>query len=372
MEDKSFVVVTTTINKPTLLAQYALDAQRFNRHIEKFVVIGDHKTPKETSSYCHLLSDQFGIRFDYFGVQDQLEYLEEHTPFRDFLPWNCIQRRNVGLIAAYRSNADIVVTMDDDNYICQPDYFGHHLHLGETRTLEVVRSQTGWWNVCNLLEEETGKEFFHRGYPLSARYDRGALYTGHACTKGRAVVNAGLWLDDPDVDALTRLNGPVNAIGVVPGFGGQIGCDLGTWSPFNSQNTALLREVIPAYLLFPYIGRYDDIWASYVVRHIADYLGDYVTYGYPIVRQKRNPHDYLNDLDDELFGMRWTDMFVECLSTIPLTEDSYKGCFREIGQQFVEAMESKCLEREDLPNLFSKVSAGFTHWTNVFKQLPEN
>ena len=35
----------------------------------------------------------------------------------------------------------------------------------------------------------------------------------------------------------------------------------GTWCPFNSQNTALHRNLIPAYVLSPLIGRMDDIWA---------------------------------------------------------------------------------------------------------------
>jgi hypothetical protein len=37
----------------------------------------------------------------------------------------------------------------------------------------------------------------------------------------------------------------------------------GTWCPFNSQNTALHRDLIPAYVLSPLIGRMDDIWARY-------------------------------------------------------------------------------------------------------------
>jgi len=38
----------------------------------------------------------------------------------------------------------------------------------------------------------------------------------------------------------------------------------GTWCPFNSQNTALHRDLIPAYVLSPLIGRMDDIWARCV------------------------------------------------------------------------------------------------------------
>lgn len=44
-------------------------------------------------------------------------------------------------------------------------------------------------------------------------------------------------------------------------------------SPFNSQNTAVTRQVLEAYWMCPCVGRMDDIWPSYVVRRVADHLG---------------------------------------------------------------------------------------------------
>jgi len=100
----------------------------------------------------------------------------------------------------------------------------------------------------------------------------------------RAIVNAGLWLDDPDVDAITRLCNDIvtTECHSRPAF---FFCNLhcllvlmgrqrytrdssyvmanGTWCPFNSQNTALHRDLIPAYVLSPLIGRMDDIWARF-------------------------------------------------------------------------------------------------------------
>lgn len=100
----------------------------------------------------------------------------------------------------------------------------------------------------------------------------------------RAVVNAGLWLDDPDVDAITRLCNDIVAteFDARPACFCAVHCLLaltfwsrytrdssyvmanGTWCPFNSQNTALHRDLIPAYVLSPLIGRMDDIWARYI------------------------------------------------------------------------------------------------------------
>lgn len=87
-------------------------------------------------------------------------------------------------------------------------------------------------------------------------------------TSRKVVVNAGLWLDDPDVDAITRLCNDISAVEYTREE--SFSMAKGTWCPFNSQNTALSREMIPAYCLSPRVGRYDDIWASYVCLTIMD------------------------------------------------------------------------------------------------------
>jgi hypothetical protein len=151
-------------------------------------------------------------------------------------------------------------------------------------------------------------------------------------------VNAGFWLGEPDIDAVTRLATPVESVGfpraqnfaLVPH----------TWSPFNSQNTALHRDVIPAYFLSPLIGRYDDIWASYVVDVIAGHLGDLIAFGHPLVRQDRNPHDWWTDLEHEKAGMQLTDRLVRYLRALTLTGTTYPACFAEVMAGLGRMIES--------------------------------
>ena len=33
----------------------------------------------------------------------------------DLIGWNCIQRRNFGILYAWKNNADVVAVVDDDN-----------------------------------------------------------------------------------------------------------------------------------------------------------------------------------------------------------------------------------------------------------------
>ena len=91
------VIVTTSINKPT-------------EAIEKFdaltdwtlVVIGDRKTPLDYQL-------KRGI---YVSPREQEKY---DQALSDAIEWNCIQRRNFGLLWAYDLKADVVAVIDDDN-----------------------------------------------------------------------------------------------------------------------------------------------------------------------------------------------------------------------------------------------------------------
>ncbi len=364
MSEKTFAIVTTTIRKPTLLAAYFEDAQRFYRTIEQCIVVGDRKTPPEVAVFCKELAARYAVPCVYLSPDDQEQFLSRWPEFRSFLPWNSIQRRNVGLrYAAMEGAADIVVTIDDDNFLCQPDYFGHHAHVGGIEEFETVHSQSGWWNVCEMLRESRNIPFYHRGHPWSQRWTDGEQYQARTNVRGFVAVNAGLWLDDPDVDALTRLFAPVRAIGTSEKYRARLGCAHGTWAPFNSQNTAIARSVLPAYFLFPFVGRYDDIWASYLIRYIADYRREYVTYGAPQVRQQRNPHNYLRDFDDERLGMECTDTFLAALRRCTLTADSYAGCFHEIAQQFPAHIMAVCIENSIDVTRFQEVIRGFRVWS---------
>lgn len=311
----SFTLVTTTIHEPKVLKAYIDDARRFGRPLD-VIVIGDEKTPA-----IHGFCKELGI--DYYDVERQKEYLKDFPALAACLPWNSISRRNVGMLLAYEGESDIVVTIDDDNFPVQPDYFGHHAHVGTASTLRTIHSASGWFNI-------TGPYIYPRGYPLSQRWTRDEQFFASTNLCSRVAVNAGLWLDDPDIDAIQRLvRQPTGMLTDPEPFA----IDLGTWAPFNSQNTAMSREVIPAYFLSPNVGRYDDIWASYIVRHIADHLGHVVSYGPPFVRQQRNAHNVLDDLDRERMGMERTEAFIEAVKATKLTGKTYGECFREVARQ---------------------------------------
>lgn len=358
-------IVTTTIYVPKLLDSYVADAKRHKRDVF-FIVIGDKKTPPETESYCAGLAQRTGFRVEYFSVERQEKYLKKYPALKKHLPYNCIQRRNVGILYAYEQGAKVIATIDDDNFLATKDYLGSH-GIGVARTAEVVTSNTEWINVCRLLKEKHGRTFYHRGFPLEKRLPDEKWRTKNA--RVAPVVNAGLWLEDPDVDAMERLYhlaDPTDATkylgknSIVPG--------KGTWTPFNSQNTALAREVIPAYFLSPLVGRYDDIWASYIVKFIADHLGDSISFGNPIVIQKRNPHNYWRDLDQERYGHALTLRFVEALKHVKPKGKDYKSCYAEVAKQ-LPAMWKDVKLSETEQKFLDGYFAGMKVWRDTFAKL---
>ena len=91
------IIVTTTINHPTKAVDLFQSMDDW-----ELVVIGDKKTPKGYKL-------KKGI---YVSPEEQEQY---DKPLSDAIGWNCIQRRNFGLLWAHDMNADIVAVVDDDN-----------------------------------------------------------------------------------------------------------------------------------------------------------------------------------------------------------------------------------------------------------------
>jgi len=354
-------IVTTTIYVPKLLADYVADAKKYN-HECSFIVVGDKKTPPEAADFCKQLDAD--IRF--FDVADQEKYLERFPELKEHLVWNSIQRRNVGILFAYDEGADQIITIDDDNFLVDENFIGLH-EVGKEKNLDIISSATNWLNVCDFLSEERDRRFYHRGFPPEKRFLDENPETKKEFRK--VVVNAGLWLEDPDIDALTRLyfpNQPINALKY--NRADNFALAKNTYSPFNSQNTALHRDVVPAYFLSPLVGRYDDIWASYIIKRIADHLGDAVAFGKPIVRQKRNSHNYWKDLDQETMGMILTDRFVTLLRNIPLTEKTYGECYRELVSGLEREYEKQNLNEKEKRYLRGYLR-GMHVWLTTFARL---
>lgn len=278
-------IVTTTINYPTEALHKFLDIAE--RDEWTLIIVGDKKTPHE--AYEELEKDH----------KDFMVYLHpdiqhaRHRNLSELIGWNCIQRRNFGFIFALEMGAEIIATIDDDNIPL--DNWGKEILLGKEFIGPTLCTDQ---EVCDPLAM---CYFWHRGFPIQLLEKR-----KEAKMKGLTnlipLVQAGLWLGSPDVDAIGRICFDPELI-ATPLEDNVSAYSCNKIAPFNSQNTILHKDIFPEYFLFPHIGRMDDIWASYYVQHKYPRC---VVYTDPTVRQDRNEHNLFKDLEAEMLGYEFS------------------------------------------------------------------
>ena len=143
-------ITTTTIHTPYLIEDYIKDLIKYGRENDvDFVISGDKKTPAEAKSYCSALQKKYGIPILFMDVDDQESFMQSRPILNGFLPWNCLQRRNVAILKAWEQGSDIIVLIDDDNYIACEDYIKYHSHLGKEKNMDVFTSKNNWYNIAN-------------------------------------------------------------------------------------------------------------------------------------------------------------------------------------------------------------------------------
>jgi len=274
------------------------------------VIAGNERSPHDDIEVALLktAAQHPEVAFDYLRPSDrrcQTSWVNE------FIEPNHTHRRNLALLEALHHKAEMIITVDDDNFPATYEWVSLAKHLIAVPNIRpVVSSPSGWFDPGQLCEPPT----VHRGYPISQRQQPSMFNTALSkATEDRRIgVVAGLWLGDPDIDAMERIvNDPT-----IHAISSSVTLAPGTWGPFDSQSTAVCRELAPLMFMWTDVGRYDDIWCSYLMRAIMDATGWHVTYGEPLVRQERNPHNLLRDLKDEMFGYEHTETLCAFLRDI--------------------------------------------------------
>ena len=289
-------LITTTINVPHNLSDWA-NLLNEDDHI---IVAGDMKTPQDDVDYLlnHISMDT-GVVTTYLTPHEQ-----EKWKSSEVIGWNSIQRRNIALLEAITLKPDWVITVNDDGFPTMDRQLSTIIDRCE-RLHKTFSSNTEWWNPGSQNYPPT----VHRGMPIPQRHAQHLPTPNEEYAVGVAEM---LIIGDPDVDAVERIchNPQVEFIST------DIRLAPGTWAPFNSEATLIRGSLAPLLFQWPGVGRYDDIWCSYLARCVMDHLGWAVYYGDPPIKQERNAHSLLADLDAELFGMRYTEELVQVLRNV--------------------------------------------------------
>ncbi len=332
-------LITTTINIPSVLALY----RRFDpSEAVRFFVAIDKKTPKMGAlNFLDGLGNYCWVE----GTSYKCDAIIGH---------NSIQRRNLALLEALRWGADIIVSVDDDNIPLDPNYFIKFRSLfyewktdrpaaDKVPTVRAFTPPTGDWQQASFSGLEVGSPLgwfdvgvllqppaTHRGYP----HDIDSLHRFTHVIDAKIGVAAGICLGDPDTSAVERIAKRPNVHGVSEVLKAGLVVDPKTHTVFNSQNTAIIRELAPAWSMWCGVSRYDDILASLLVQRVMRDRDYRVHFGRPFVLQERNTHDLTKDLAGELWGMQHIVEVSELLDRIDIGAGSVVEQTRRIFTAF--------------------------------------
>jgi hypothetical protein len=338
-------LVLTTVSEPLVLESYFANFSLYGHldQVEVFV-IPDRKTPSTVYEYCRAFNRR-GLKVYCPTLDEQEDFLSRIQLPSHFIPYNSDNRRNVGYLMALESGVDFIISIDDDNFcILDTDFWAEHSIVCQQDVLvEEVDAETGWFNICSLLEFDKSAIPYPRGFPYFARHnlERVKRQLKHV----NIHINAGLWLRDPDMDAISWLVAPARAVR----FCNQsIVMGLNTWAPINTQNTALRREAVSAYYFvkmgYPlgglgHIDRYGDIFSGYFVQICTRHLGGRVRYGSPVVEHRRNTHNYLADATKELACIMVLEDLLPALTELKLEGSTYHELYTALSYALEDIVE---------------------------------
>lgn len=371
---KKISLVLTTINVPLLVKEYLDNFSAFGWNDVKVIIIGDVKSHKgKTRDFIEKLHDQ-NNSIQFLDIDDQEKWMKEYPKLCKIIPYNSDNRRNLGYLMAFQHGAEIIISIDDDNYPTKGDFILGHSIVGDSVTLPTITSSNGWFNPCSLLKNDKNVEIYPRGFPYSKRFEQSTIDTNES--RGKVAINLGLWINDPDVDAITHLALPVK----ITGFNAsreKVMVGRHVYCPIDSQNTSVSRTALVAYY-FTLMGadvygtkidRFGDIWQGYFAKKIIDAMDERVVIGTPLTDHRRNKHDLLKDLQKEIWGIAITEKLVSWLTDIEIEHtNSYVDAYLELVDK-LETDAIKITDNESILRYFQTLVDSMRTWVDTYEKL---
>ncbi len=266
----------------------------------ELIVVGDKKSPaKWICDNATFLSVDDQERFD--------------SNLSKILPFNHYCRKMIGYLYAIKNGADIIIDTDDDNIPKSnwkfPEFEG---------SFDCIPEDKGFINIYQHYSKDN---IWPRGLPLkniTTNYSN--VFADISTNEIKVGVWQGLADEDPDVDAIYRLTS-----NKLCNFEYRVPCVIksGTLTPFNTQNTAIRKELFPLMYLPTYVTfRFTDILRGLIAQPIMWLYGYHLGFISATVIQKRNEHDFMVDFESELPMYKYTEKVVELTTNCISASDS--------------------------------------------------
>jgi hypothetical protein len=375
-------IVITTIFDNEIVEKLFENIKRFG-HLEStsLIIIPDKKTPRGLYEKCRTYRKK-GFRIMCPTLNGQESFLKKLDLYPSFIPYNTDNRRNVGYLMALES-CDLMISMDDDNFPTREDFVGGHRSAFEKKAqYTVVSSSQKMYNPMTMIEYkvESPKVLYPRGFPYKYRTVKHSYKSRKKMFEPEDIfLNAGLWLEDPDIDGITWIVQPARAKRVKKGFRDVILAE-DTWTPINTQNTTLRADAIAAYwfvrMNYPVRGmmidRYGDIFSGYFVEKCIKALGRQIKFGRPLAIHKRNAHNYFKDITGELACIIILEDLVDWLMEVKLQGNTFCDVYESLSQGLEEVVEKEMkgvIWDHEVKAYFHYIASLMRTWTAACKRI---
>lgn len=284
-----------------------------------------------------------------YGPKERQEWFKQRFGYRydhylSVIPKRCHAETSFGFLVAYEENPDVIIELDDDVFPVEGTNLvrDHIANLKDSKCF-CVSSRCGLYNTIENLNLNISSTIFPRGYPYAGRtpicdYD---WRDGNS----HSVLNMGLWLGDPDLDAVTILYyGGLNGRCTIKSLSQKkqrIIVDAGTFFPICSMNTSFLPSIIPAfyqlYMTYMAVDRYDDIWSGFFLKKIADHLNHNISLGTPLLVHRKTPRSTFKDLEKEAKGLAINESIWKVVQEVEIEGRTYWDCYNSL----IEGMQER-------------------------------
>jgi hypothetical protein len=320
-------LVSASISKLENLRQFRFS----NQHDFKILVIdeGDLRLRRRNNK---ILSD---VPHEYYGPKERELWFKKrfggnYRKYLDTIPERCHAQTSFGFLASYEEGADVIIELDDDVFALPDRTELVDLHLKNLidKKGQTVLANSKWYNSLENLTFNK-LQIFPRGHP----YSRDTRTSDYRWVKrgGGCVLNMGLWLGNPDLDALTILykNG-LDGKFIIDGGKcrrSKVVLGNGVYTAICSMNTGFLQKIVPAfyqlYMNIMSVDRFDDIWSGIFIKKVADSLGDKICLGEPLIYHDKRPRNIFKDLLMELNGMEINEFLWKMVDGLELDGKTY-------------------------------------------------
>lgn len=343
------MIIIASVNRLTNLRGIFQDNNNVDEH--KTIII-DEGSEQLRNENDELLSN---VPHVFYGPKERAEWFKQHfgsnyKKYLSVIPEKCHAETSFGFLVAYEDQPDIVIELDDDVIPLK----GHNLIARHYDNLlnddgVTVHSNGKCYNTIDNLKLICPQRLFPRGHPYS-KEARVEEYSWNDCGT-KCVLNMGLWIGNPDLDALTIIyNGGLDGRYVVKGNAlkrEKVIIDKGVYVPVCSMNTSFLPKIIPAfyqlYMNYIEIDRFDDIWSGIFLKKITDHLRENISLGNPLVYHDKRPRDVFMDLKKELEGMIINEKLWKMVNEVELDGKTYWDAYIS----FVDELEKKLTKLEN-------------------------